>query len=198
MPFQEANWNVVNCSTPANYSHVLIRQLHRDFRKPLILVTPKNLLREKKCTSTLADMGEHTKFKRVYRETDPQIANSPDKVRRIIYCPGQIYYELVDEREKRGIKDIAIIRIEQLAPFPWDKVAEEAAYYKNAETLWCQEEPKNMGAWSFVQPRICKFFSFLLVFLVPYVLKSPLIIVITPSTGNAEHQWRGEETPARG
>lgn len=156
MQIQQTNWQVVNCSTPANYYHVLRRQLHRDFRKPLIVVTPKNLLREKKCTSTLADMGEHTKFKRVYRETDAQISGNPDKVRRVIYCTGKIYYELVDEREKRGIKDIAIIRIEQLAPFPWDKVAEEAAYYKNAEALWCQEEPKNMGAWSFVQPRICE------------------------------------------
>lgn len=154
MQIQMHNWQVVNCSTPANYYHALRRQVHRDFRKPLILVTPKNLLREKKCTSKLEDMGPHTKFKRVYREVDPAIQNNPDKVRRVVYCTGKIFYELLEEREKRNITDIAIIRVEQLAPFPWDKVAEEAAHYKNAELLWCQEEPKNMGAWSFVQPRI--------------------------------------------
>jgi len=154
MQIQQTNWQVVNCSTPANYYHVLRRQVHRDFRKPLILVTPKNLLREKKCTSSLADMGEHTKFKRVYREVDPAIFENPDKVRRVVFCSGKIFYELMEEREKLKITDVAVIRIEQLAPFPWDKVAEECAHYKNAEVMWCQEEPKNMGPWSFVQPRI--------------------------------------------
>jgi 2-oxoglutarate dehydrogenase E1 component len=154
MQIQMHNWQVVNCSTPANYYHVLRRQVHRDFRKPLILVTPKNLLREKKCTSKLEDMGPHTKFKRVYREVDPAIQNNPDKVKRVVYCTGKIFFELLEEREKRNITDVAIIRVEQIAPFPWDKVAEEAAHYKNAELMWCQEEPKNMGAWSFVQSRI--------------------------------------------
>ena len=151
---QLANWQVVNCSTPANYYHVLRRQVHRDFRKPLIIATPKNLLREKKCTSSLSEMGLHTKFKRVYGEVDPKIVNQADKVRRVVMCSGKIFFELMDEREKRGLTDIAIIRIEQIAPFPWDKVAAEAALFGNAEVMWCQEEPKNMGAWSFVQPRI--------------------------------------------
>ena len=154
MQIQMTNWQVVNCSTPANYYHVLRRQIHRDFRKPLIIVTPKNLLREKKCTSTLEEMGEHTKFKRVYKEVDPAIRENPDQVKRVVMCTGKIFYELMDERDKRKTKDVAIIRLEQLAPFPWDKVAEEAALYKNAEIMWVQEEPKNMGAWSFVQPRI--------------------------------------------
>lgn len=154
MQIQMTNWQVVNCSTPANYYHVLRRQIHRDFRKPLIVVTPKNLLREKKCTSTLEEMGEHTQFKRVYSEIDPAVSNNASKVRRVILCTGKIYYELVDERNKLNITDVAIIRVEQLAPFPWDKVAEEAACYSNAEVMWVQEEPKNMGAWSFVQPRI--------------------------------------------
>lgn len=154
MQIQMTNWQVVNCSTPANYYHVLRRQIHRDFRKPLILVTPKNLLREKKCTSSLEEMGEQTKFKRVYHEVDPVVHLNADKVRRVILCTGKIYYELIDERTKLNITDVAIIRVEQLAPFPWDKVAEEAACYKNAEVMWVQEEPKNMGAWSFVQPRI--------------------------------------------
>lgn len=156
MQIQYCNWQVVNCSTPANYYHVIRRQLHRDFRKPLILVTPKNLLREKKCTSTLEEMAGETKFKRVYEEIDPEISNNADSVRRVIYCTGKIFYELMEEREKKGIKDVAIIRIEQIAPFPWDRIAEAAALYKNADAVWCQEEPKNMGAWSFVQPRIGK------------------------------------------
>mmetsp|Transcript_31679 Transcript_31679/g.32271 ORF Transcript_31679/g.32271 Transcript_31679/m.32271 type:complete len:236 (-) Transcript_31679:167-874(-) len=151
---QMTNWQVVNCSTPANYYHVLRRQVHRDFRKPLIVISPKNLLREKRATSKLEEMGEGTMFTRVYSESDPEVVKNASSVRKIIYCTGKIYYELLEEREKRGIKDIAIIRIEQLAPFPWDRVAAEAALYDNAEVVWCQEEPKNMGAWSFVQPRI--------------------------------------------
>ena len=119
-----------------------------------VIVTPKNLLRDKKATSTIEEMGEHTKFKRVYREVDPEIYENPDQVKKIVFCTGKIYYELADERERLKRKDIAIIRIEQLAPFPWDKVAEECAHYKNSQIVWCQEEPKNMGAWSFVQPRI--------------------------------------------
>jgi 2-oxoglutarate dehydrogenase E1 component len=145
MQIQKTNWQVVNCTTPANYYHVLRRQVHRDFRKPLILVTPKNLLRDKRSTSLLADMGEGTRFNRVYRETDPSILNNPNGVKRLVFCSGKIYYELVEEREKRNIKNVAIVRIEQLAPFPWDKVAKECAHYKGAEVLWCQEEPKNMG-----------------------------------------------------
>ncbi|MBX9722668.1 MAG: hypothetical protein K2X81_14815 [Candidatus Obscuribacterales bacterium] len=90
----------------------------------------------------------------MYKEADASIERNSESVRRLIFCSGKIYYELVDERIKRGIKDIAIVRIEQLAPFPWDKVAEECAFYANAEVMWVQEEPKNMGPWSFVQPRI--------------------------------------------
>jgi 2-oxoglutarate dehydrogenase E1 component len=154
MQIQYTNIQVLNCSTPANYYHALRRQVHRDFRKPLIIATPKNLLREKKCTSTIEEMGTGTKFRRAIREVDPEIYENPEGVRRVIYCSGKIYYELMDERTKKGIKDVAIFRIEQLAPFPWDKVAEEAAHYPNADAVWCQEEPKNMGPWSFVQPRI--------------------------------------------
>lgn len=151
---QMTNWQVVNCSTPANYYHVLRRQVHRDFRKPLIICTPKNLLREKRATSKIEEMGEGQKFKRVYGETDQEIVNAAASVRKLVYCTGKIYYELLEEREKRGLKDVAIVRIEQIAPFPWDKVAQQAALYPNASVVWCQEEPKNMGAWSFVQPRI--------------------------------------------
>jgi 2-oxoglutarate dehydrogenase E1 component len=154
MQIQRTNWQVVNCSTPANYFHVLRRQIHRDFRKPLVIATPKNLLREKKCTSTLDDISLTTKFIRLYPEVDPAIVKNAPNVKRVVFCTGKIYYELAEERSKRGINDIAIVRIEQIAPFPWDKVAKEMALYSNAEAMWCQEEPKNMGAWSFVQPRI--------------------------------------------
>lgn len=151
---QRCNWQVVNCSTPANYYHVLRRQLHREFRKPLIIATPKNLLRERKCTSTLEEMGTGTRFLRTIGESNEKVLAAPEKVRKLIMCSGKIWYELEDERTKRGITDVAIIRIEQLAPFPWDHVADECARYKNATVTWVQEEPKNMGPWAFVQPRI--------------------------------------------
>jgi len=154
MQIQMVNWQVVNCTTPANYFHVLRRQLHRDFRKPLIVASPKNLLRERRCTSTLAEMAEGTKFHRVFPEVDSAISSNPDRVRRLVYCSGKIYYDLVEEREKRGANDVAIVRIEQIAPFPFDRVANEAKLYSNAQVVWVQEEPKNMGAWTFVQPRI--------------------------------------------
>jgi 2-oxoglutarate dehydrogenase E1 component len=155
MVIQQTNWQVINCTTPANYFHVLRRQVHRNSRKPLILVTPKNLLRDKRCTSTLEDMGIGSKFHRIFPETDPEIAGSTDKVRRLMFVSGKFYYDIIEEREKRGLKDVAVVRIEQLAPFPWDRVAQECKKYKNADVMWVQEEPKNMGAWSFVQPRIC-------------------------------------------
>jgi 2-oxoglutarate dehydrogenase E1 component len=154
MQIQRTNWQVVNCTTPANYFHVLRRQIHRDFRKPLVIATPKNLLRDKKCTSTLDDISLTTKFIRVYPEVDAAIVGNAPNVKRVVFCTGKVYYDLVDERSKRNIQDIAIVRIEQIAPFPWDKVAKEMALYSNAEAMWCQEEPKNMGAWSYVQPRI--------------------------------------------
>jgi 2-oxoglutarate dehydrogenase E1 component len=154
MVIQQHNWQVVNPSTPANYFHALRRQIHREFRKPLVLIAPKNLLRDRRCTSTLEDMGEGTKFKRVLREQDPEIYTKPEGVKRVVFCTGKIYYELLEQREKLGTKDTVLCRIEQLAPFPWDKVAKEVGAYPNAEVFFCQEEPKNMGAWSFVQPRI--------------------------------------------
>ena len=157
MVIQQHNWQVVNPTTPANYFHALRRQVHRDFRKPLVLVAPKNLLREKRCTSTLEEMAEGTKFKRVIREQDPQVYKNPEKCKRVIFCSGKFYYELLEQREKMGLEAAgyaALCRIEQIAPFPWDKIAAEAAHYPNADIVFCQEEPKNMGAWSYVQPRI--------------------------------------------
>ena len=154
MQIQRVNWQVVNCTTPANYFHCLRRQIHRDFRKPLIVCSPKNLLRHKKCISSLDEMGPGTMFKRVLGETDPQIADNPEDVKTLVFCTGQIYYELLAEREKLGRTDVALVRLEQIAPFAFDRVAENAAKYHNAEIVWAQQEPKNMGAYSYCLPRI--------------------------------------------
>jgi 2-oxoglutarate dehydrogenase E1 component len=151
---QETNFQVVNCTTPSNYFHVLRRQIHREFRKPLIVISPKSLLRDKRCTSSLEDMSPETSFHRVYGETDQKIKNAGDKVRRVIFCTGKVYFDLVAKRTEEKIDDVAIVRIEQLAPFPFDKVAKHCAYYPKAEVVWVQEEPQNMGAWTFVDRRI--------------------------------------------
>lgn len=154
MQIQHCNWQIVNCTTPANYFHCLRRQIHRDFRKPLIVVAPKNLLRHKRCVSTLEEMGPGTKFARAFDETDPHISNNPDMVKKLVFCTGQIYYELLAEREKLGRTDVAIVRLEQIAPFAFDRVAEFSAKYDDAEVIWAQQEPKNMGAYSYFSPRV--------------------------------------------
>ena len=154
MQIQQCNWQVVNCTTPANYFHCLRRQIHRDFRKPLIVTAPKNLLRHKKCVSTLEEMGPGTSFKRVYDEVDETIKQNADSVKRLVFCTGQMYYELLAERESSGKNDIAIVRIEQIAPFAFDRVAQNCAKYPNAEVIWAQQEPKNMGAYSYFLPRL--------------------------------------------
>lgn len=151
---QKANWQIVNITTPANYFHVLRRQIHRDFRKPMIVVAPKNLLRLKRCVSTLEDMGPGTIFHRTFDESDPEISNNPGQVKTLVFCTGQIYYELLTERENLDRSDVAIVRLEQIAPFAFDKVAKYCAKYDNAEVVWAQQEPKNMGAYSYISPRL--------------------------------------------
>ncbi|MCZ6886405.1 MAG: 2-oxoglutarate dehydrogenase E1 component, partial [Alphaproteobacteria bacterium] len=148
----EDNWQVVNCTTPANYFHVLRRQVRRTFRKPLVVMTPKSLLRHKLCISALGDMGPGTNFHRVLGETDPLVADA--KVRRVVLCSGKVYYDLVAARRERGIDDIAIVRVEQLYPFPINSLTAELSRYVNADLVWCQEEPWNMGAWSYMDRRI--------------------------------------------
>jgi 2-oxoglutarate dehydrogenase E1 component len=149
----EDNMQVCNLTTPANYFHALRRQLHRPFRKPLIVFTPKSLLRHKLAVSKLAELGPKTTFHRVLWD-DNQLA--PDeKIKRIILCAGKVYYDLFEEREKRGLKDTVIMRIEQLYPFPFNALTKELVRYKNAKTVvWCQEEPKNLGYWQFIEGRI--------------------------------------------
>jgi len=148
----EDNMQVANCSTPANYFHILRRQLHRKYRKPLILMTPKSLLRHKLCISSLADMAKGTRFLRVIPETE-KLAKD-EKIRRVVLTSGKVYYDLFEARAEKSIDDIAIVRVEQYYPFPARELKAELAKYKNAEVVWCQEEPKNMGAWTFINPRI--------------------------------------------
>jgi 2-oxoglutarate dehydrogenase E1 component len=151
---QDCNMQVVYCSTPANYFHALRRQVHRDFRKPLIVLTSKSLLRHPMCKSSLNDMAAGTQFQRLINETDPEIVNGGSKVKKVIFCSGQVYYALAKTREANNMKDIAIARVEQISPFPYQKVLETADQFPEAEIVWAQEEPLNNGAWTYVEPRI--------------------------------------------
>ena len=147
----EDNMQVVNCTTPANYFHVLRRQLKRDFRKPLIVMTPKSLLRHKQCTSSVDDLLEGTCFHRVLDETDPKIAS---KAERIVLCSGKVYYDLLAERENQGIDNVSIVRMEQIYPFPHKTLKALFKKRPQAAVIWCQEEPRNMGSWFFVRERL--------------------------------------------
>ncbi|KLN59977.1 2-oxoglutarate dehydrogenase [Kiloniella spongiae] len=144
----EDNIQVVNCTTPANYFHVLRRQMHRGFRKPLIIMTPKSLLRHKRCVSNLEDMLPDTSFHRVL-PCNVKV-NPPSKIKQVILCTGKVYYDLLDEREKRGINNVHLIRLEQLYPFPAEALSQALKGYEHCDLVWCQEEHRNMGAWSFV------------------------------------------------
>ena len=143
---------IVNCTTAANYFHVLRRQLIRPFRKPLIVVAPKKLLKLREAGSEIEDFLHGHNFKRIIGETNKEI--KPANVRKLVLCSGQVYYDLVAEREKLGKKDIAIIRVEQLSPFPFSQLIEQLNLYKNAEITWSQEEHKNAGPWTFMEPRL--------------------------------------------
>jgi 2-oxoglutarate dehydrogenase E1 component len=153
------NWIVANCSTPANYFHILRRQIHRTFRKPLILMTPKSLLRHKLCVSRAEEFTEGSSFHRVlwddaqYGNSDTQLAPD-DKIKRVVMCSGKVYFDLLEERDARGIDDVYILRFEQFYPFPAISAVKELERFKNAEMVWCQEEPKNQGAWTFMEPNL--------------------------------------------
>ena len=144
----EDNIQVANCTTPANYFHALRRQLHREFRKPLIVMTPKSLLRHKRCVSKLEMFGPDSTFHRVmYCD---ELPSDPKEAKQVVLCTGKVYYDLLEEREKRGVTDVHFLRLEQLYPFPADALAAELKPYRHCDLIWCQEEPRNMGAWSFV------------------------------------------------
>ncbi|KAH0832204.1 thiamine diphosphate-binding protein [Lanmaoa asiatica] len=151
---QDCNMQVVYPTTPANYFHVLRRQIHRDFRKPLILFFSKSLLRHPRARSELSEMIGDTQFQRYLSEPHPESLVPAEQIRRHILCTGQVYHTLLQEREEKGITDVAISRIEQLSPFPYDLITPHLDKYPNADILWCQEEPLNNGAWTYVGPRI--------------------------------------------
>ena len=154
----EDNMQVANVTTPANYFHILRRQMKRDFRKPLIMMTPKSLLRHKRAVSTLAEMSGESSFHRLlwddaqYNKDEGIKLQKDAKIRRVVLCSGKVYYDLYEEREKRGIDDVYLLRVEQLYPFPAKALINELSRFRQAEMVWCQEEPKNMGAWSFIDP----------------------------------------------
>ena len=147
----EKNIQIVNCTTPANYFHVLRRQIHRSFRKPLVVFTPKSLLRNKQAVSSINEFTKD-KFNTVIGEKT-ELATAK-KIKKIILCSGKIYYDLMEQRKALEMSNIHIIRIEQLYPFPYDELKKIFKGYKNSKVIWCQEEPRNMGAWTFVAPFI--------------------------------------------
>lgn len=152
------NLQVAYCTTPANYFHILRRQMKRDFRKPLVLMTPKSLLRHKRAVSTLEEMGPDSSFHRVlwddaeYRPGSTVELVPDNMMKRVVLCSGKVYYDLLEEREKRGISDVYLMRVEQFYPFPRSSLIKELKRFDQAEMIWCQEEPRNMGGWSFIEP----------------------------------------------
>ena len=179
----ERNMVVANVTTPANYFHILRRQLARNYRKPLVLMTPKSLLRHKLAVSTLAEFASGSKFRLVIGEADPIAAD--DQVARVVLCSGKVYYDLLAERRERGVNDVALVRLEQLYPFPNRSLPPMLARYPNAEVVWCQEEPRNMGAWNFVDRRIEEALAAL-----PGPAKRPIYVgrcdAASPATGQAK------------
>ncbi len=156
----EDNWQVANCTTPANYFHILRRQLHRKYRKPLILMTPKSLLRHRRVVSTLDDLGPASTFHRVLPDDaqtlqGEKIKLKPDnQIRSVVLCSGKVYYDLFEARETAGIDDVVLVRVEQLYPFPARALINEINRYPQAEVVWCQEEPRNMGAWTYMESNL--------------------------------------------
>ena len=155
----EDNWIVANCTTPANYFHILRRQIHRSYRKPLVLMTPKSLLRHKLAVSDADAFTSGSSFHRVLWD-DAQKGHSEtrlvadEKIRRVVLCSGKVYYDLLEERDARGIDDIYLLRVEQFYPFPALSLVKELERFKQADVVWCQEEPKNQGGWSFMEPNL--------------------------------------------
>ncbi len=187
----EDNIQVANCTTPANYFHVLRRQMHRKFRKPLIIMTPKSLLRHKRAVSPLKMFQTGTEFHRVlYCDERP---SDPKDAKQVVLCTGKVYYDLLEERDKRDAKDVHFLRLEQIYPFPADALFKELERYKHCHLVWCQEEPRNMGAWGFVASFIeevaedvgCKY---------PRPRYAGRISAASPATGsNARHRMEQAE-----
>ncbi|MHA1128903.1 MAG: 2-oxoglutarate dehydrogenase E1 component, partial [Alphaproteobacteria bacterium] len=141
------------------YFHILRRQLHRTFRKPLIIMTPKSLLRHKGAVSTLNEMETGSSFHRVLWDSaqsgQSDTVLKPDaEIKRVVMCSGKVYYDLLAERDARGIDDVYLMRLEQFYPFPAMSLINELQRFPNGDVVWCQEEPKNQGGWTFVEPNI--------------------------------------------
>ncbi|MGR3250250.1 MAG: 2-oxoglutarate dehydrogenase E1 component [Paracoccus sp. (in: a-proteobacteria)] len=155
----EDNWIVANCTTPANYFHILRRQIHRGFRKPLVLMTPKSLLRHPMAISRADEFQTGSTFHRVLWD-DAQRGGSPttlapdDQIKRVVICSGKVYYDLLKARDEAGITDVYLLRLEQFYPFPAQAMVKELGRFKEAQVVWCQEEPKNQGGWTFVEPNL--------------------------------------------
>eukprot|EP00056_Hartaetosiga_gracilis_P008673 m.124846 g.124846 ORF g.124846 m.124846 type:complete len:1100 (+) comp12965_c0_seq4:167-3466(+) len=158
-----ANMFILNCTTPAQYFHALRRQAKRPYKKPLIIITPKYLLHHKPCSSALGDFGPATFFRRVIEEGKdadnlrhmaPSFLLPNEEIKRVVLCSGQVFYKLFHERNRRQAGNVCFVRLEQIAPFPHDRIIDAIGNYPNAEIVWCQEEPKNMGAWFYVRPRL--------------------------------------------
>jgi len=148
------NWQVVNCSTAANYFHLLRRQMHRDFRKPLIVVAPKKLLKLKDASCDIEQFDAGLRFSRTIGERDQELIKDDKKVKRIVFCTGQVYYDLFKERKARKDSETAIVTIEQIFPMPYDHLKRYFEKFPNAKDIvWCQEEPKNYGAYAYLKPR---------------------------------------------
>ena len=152
----ESNMQVCHLTTPAQYFHALRRQVRREFRKPLILMTPKSLLRHPSCISSADDMAEGTHFHEFL--DDDQLIEDRTRVTRVIFCTGKVYYDLLEFRNSNKLRNVAIVRVEQLYPFHWEELREIVSLYPraNKKFVWCQEEPLNMGAWSYIAPRLEK------------------------------------------
>ena len=191
----EDNMQVVNCTRPSNYFHVLRRQIRRNFRKPLIIMTPKSLLRHKRCVSRLDEMGPGTSFHRVLPDdAEGTTALAPDEeIRRVVLCSGKVYFDLLEAREKEGIRDVYLMRQEQLYPFPRLTLGTFLKRFPKAELVWCQEEPKNMGAWSFVNPLLEEVMTS-----VGMEATRPVYVgrpeAASPATGLARRHLREQET----
>jgi len=151
--FTSGNMQIVVPTTAANYFHLLRRQMRRNYRKPLVVMSPKKLLKYRGAGSNIEEFNDGI-FQRVIDEVTPNDFVEASKIKRVVLCSGQVYYDLFEKRKELGIKDIALVRIEQLAPFPYDLVRNIADKYKNAKFIWCQEEQHNHGAWFFIEPRV--------------------------------------------
>ncbi len=187
----EDNMQIANCTSPANYFHVLRRQLHRNFRKPLIIFTPKSTLRHKSNVSNIEDYINGSTFHRIL--TDKLSVKEKRKNKRLIICSGKIYFELADHIAKNKIKNLSIIRLEQIYPFPYENFRDELKHYMDAEIIWAQEEPKNMGAWGFVNGRLESVMreSKVKQEKIFYVGRSP---AASPAAGSLERHLSNQET----